>query len=66
MLDARGRDIGEPILHKRYIPATPELVERTRRNIVRASSNLGSAHFGVPMTLIVDFGEKPEWYGQDT
>ncbi len=66
MLDARGRDIGEPILHKRYIPATPELVERTRRNLERASSNMGKAHFGIPITITVDYGEKPEWYGQDT
>ena len=66
MKNARGRDIGEPIIHKHYIPATPELVERTRRNLERALSKMWSEYNGYPTEITIEWGEKPEGYGQDT
>ena len=40
MLDERGRDIGEPVCDVVYLPATPELVARTRANVERVLQNI--------------------------
>lgn len=64
MTDERGRDIGSPTVIIEYVPATPELVEQTRRNIEAALSKIRSRIEGRPMKVTVDWGEKPEGYGK--
>lgn len=65
MLDARGRDIGEPVCEVRYVPATPELVARTRANLTAVLERIYTAHNGAPTKCEVLWGEKPSWYGID-
>lgn len=55
MLNARGRDIGEPIVRSYYITPTPELVASTRANIERAMSNIESQYLGTPVLIRIDW-----------
>lgn len=65
MLDVRGRDIGEPTFEIRYVPATPELVARTRANLTAELERIYSRLAGRPIKVDVIWGEKPSWYGID-
>ena len=51
MLDARGRDIGEPTGEVVYVPATPELVARTRANITHVAETIYTRLNGYPTQI---------------
>ena len=65
MLDARGRDIGEPVCEIHYVPATPELVAKTRANLTNVLERIYTRQNGCPVKVEVMWGEKPSWYGID-
>lgn len=61
----KKRDQGTPTVVVHYLPATPEKVAETRRNLNRALDQMYSEHYGQPVHLDIDWGEKPDWYGKD-
>ena len=65
MLDERGRDIWDPKVSVRYVPATPELVAQTRAGIKRAVENMLYARDGYRSEVEILWGEKPAGYGID-
>lgn len=60
MLDERGRDIGEPICEVVYLPATPELVAKTRANFERVLGNIHTKMNGYPTKATVYWDGVPE------
>ena len=60
MLDERGRDIGEPVCDVVYLPATPELVAKTRANVERVLQNIYTKINGYPTKVKVYWDGVPE------
>lgn len=59
-----ARDIGKPMIKVTYLPATPEQVEQNRKNLMMAIESIESRLNGRPTKVSIDFGEKPEHYGE--
>lgn len=57
--ERKKRDQGEPRVWVRFLPATPELVERTRRNFEYAKQDGLSELYGQPVKVTV-FWDEPE------
>lgn len=64
MTDKNGKFIGSPVVTIHYVEATPELVAQTRRNFEAALSQIRSRIIGYPVKVTVNWGEKPEGYGE--
>lgn len=65
MTDAKGRYIGNPTHEVFYVPATPELVARTRDRITRAVEKVSSRQNGYAVKVTVHWAETaPAGYGQ--
>jgi len=60
------KDIGQPRVRLIYLPATPESVARNRANLTMAVEAIESRLQGCPVKVKINFGEKPEHYGEDT
>ena len=62
MLDAKGRDIGEPKVILRVAVESPEQIARNRIVVERTVERIYSNHYGRPLQARL-VGENPSVYG---